>query len=367
MSITLELPDEYPKDLENQEKELSELDDFNETPPSDIVAFNELRSCADLVRMYKAKQLDIKPDFQRDLVWPKTDQTRFIDSLVKQLPIPSMCISLDYNTGKRLVIDGLQRISSIISFLTDENWKLSNLGDIDERISGKTVHHIRKKHEEIYSRVENLTIPVTVLRCDYSQKRHMQYLFTIFHRLNTGGNKLNNQEIRNCIFQGSFNDLLKKLVKSSKFRRLFNLEEGKTYRFIYEELVLRVFAMQSNYDKYNGRLAEFLNSFMDDNKDANEDSIDKLQARFDETIDLVYVRILDKKPLPKISKTTTEAILVGIMRNLSGLENLNNEELKSKLKELREHSDFSIESLKSGLNNTDKVKKRLDTAVRIFS
>jgi len=107
---------EYDEDLEKAESQLLEIDDYDETPPNDIVAFNELRSCADLLRMYKAKQLDIKPEFQRDVVWSKTAQTRFIDSLVKQLPIPSMCISLDYNTGARLMIDGLQRIWSVICF-----------------------------------------------------------------------------------------------------------------------------------------------------------------------------------------------------------------------------------------------------------
>ncbi len=124
---------------------------------------------------YKTDQLIIKPDFQRDIVWTKPAQTRFIDSLVKQLPIPSMCLSLDYKTGERLMIDGLQRISSIIYFLTDKKWKLSKLDDIDKRISGRTPSQIKQKDYDIYSRLENLTIPVTVLRCDYSKKSHMNY------------------------------------------------------------------------------------------------------------------------------------------------------------------------------------------------
>jgi hypothetical protein len=54
-----------------------------------------------------------------------------------------MCISLDYKTDKRLIIDGLQRMSSIINFLSDENWRLSELDDIDEKLSGKTVANIK--------------------------------------------------------------------------------------------------------------------------------------------------------------------------------------------------------------------------------
>ncbi len=192
---------------------LGSEDNSNEVPPSDIVAFNELRSCADLLRLHQSKQLDIQPDFQRDVVWSKPDQTRFIDSLTKQLPIPSMCISLDYKTEKRLVIDGLQRMSSIINFLSSDDWRLSELEDIDERLSGKTVLAIKTENKELFDRVQNVMIPVTVIRCDYSKVTHNEYLFTIFHRLNTGAVKLNNQEIRNAIYQGNFNHLLKELNK----------------------------------------------------------------------------------------------------------------------------------------------------------
>ena len=135
--------DEYPDDLAQEEEDVLSQDDSSDQPPSDIVAFNELRSCADLVRMYESNQLEIKPDFQRDIVWPNASQTRFIDSLTKQLPIPSMCIGLDYNTNSRIVIDGLQRMWSIIRFLTEENWKLSSLRDIDHRLSGKRMSYIQ--------------------------------------------------------------------------------------------------------------------------------------------------------------------------------------------------------------------------------
>jgi len=217
--------------VEKLESDETFEDDSEDIPPSDIVAFNELRSCADLVRMYENKQLIIKPDFQRDIVWKSPAQTRFIDSLMKQLPIPSICISLDYKTNKRLIIDGLQRIKSIIMFLTDDNWKLSPLKDVDQKISGKIVSAIKSKHFDLYSRVENVTIPVTVLRCDYSKKNHMNYLFKIFHRLNSGGQKLNNQEIRNCIFSGPFNSLLKEFVNTNQIIDLFGIDEKKSYRF----------------------------------------------------------------------------------------------------------------------------------------
>jgi len=174
--------------MEPSIEQLEELslfeDDYAEVPPPDIVAYNELRSCADLFRMHEQGILEIQPDFQRDIVWKGPDQTRFIDSLIKQLPIPSMCFALDHKAQKWIVIDGLQRISTIVRFLEGGDWKLSQLDDVEPDISGKSVAAIKTSPTDLhhyYTRVENLSIPVTVLRCDFSKKRHMEYLFTIFH------------------------------------------------------------------------------------------------------------------------------------------------------------------------------------------
>lgn len=355
------------KDLDKLEIELAESDDFAEVPPSDIVAYNELRSCADLKRMYENKQLNIQPDFQRDIVWSNPDQTRFIDSLVKQLPIPSMCISLDYKTNERLVIDGLQRINSIITFLSKDDWKLSILEDIDSKISGKTAGQIKSKHPDIYDRVENLTIPITVLRCDYSKKAHLNYLFTIFHRLNTGGNKLNNQEIRNCIYSGSYNDFLKQSVSYGNFISLMDIKPDKTYRFAYEEMLLRLFAFYDRLNLYSGKLAKFLNDYLNDNRHIKEVELAPKRHTFERTIDLVYLRIFNSTPLPNFSKALTEGLLLGVAKNIATLENESTENLQAKLNTLILDDNFSVDNLKEGLSKKDKVVTRLERAIEIFS
>ncbi len=140
-------------------------------PPAEIVAYNELRSCADLVRMHGTGKLELQPDFQREVVWKNDEQSRFIDSLVKQLPIPSMCFSLDYKLGRWKVIDGLQRMSSIIRFLSTPEWKLSDLPDIHPRLRKAKNSELRGGDDEqrqLFARVEDVSIPVTVIRCDYS-------------------------------------------------------------------------------------------------------------------------------------------------------------------------------------------------------
>ena len=124
LDISLKKERDLEKQIDEKYSETFKNEDSIEQPPSDIIAFNELRSCADILRMVTKKQLKTDPDFQRQSIWTEAAQTRFIDSLMKQLPIPSMSISLDYKTDERLVVDGLQRISTIIRFLKDDSdWR----------------------------------------------------------------------------------------------------------------------------------------------------------------------------------------------------------------------------------------------------
>ena len=358
---------EFDGELELAEEEQSFSDESDETPPSDIVAFNELRSCADLYRLYVAGQLEIKPDYQRDIVWAQSEQTRFIDSLAKQLPIPSMCVSLDYKTDRRQVVDGLQRMYSIILFLSGGDWRLSNLVDIDKRISNKTVDYIKREHPNLYSRIENTTIPVTVLRCDLSKRSHQEYLFTIFHRLNKGGAKLTNQEIRNCIYSGTFNNTLKEIAASKEFSLLFSIDPKKKYRFSNEELVLRILSFADDHSQYRGPLSKHLNAFMSKHRNINEESADSVRQTFMDALTKIYRDVLDEEPLPRLSKATIEATFVGVIRNFDALAQVQPEVIKDSYRTLRGDQLFSVQALKEGLAATERVKARLDRAVELFN
>ena len=353
-------------ELAAEEESLLFESDESELPPSDIVAFNELRSCADLYRMHESGQLTIQPDFQRDIVWTNPAQTRFIDSLVKELPIPSMCISFDHGTGERLVIDGLQRMATILKFLGDKTWKLSTVADVDSRIAGRTNEYIRGKHRQVYGRIENLTIPVTVLRCDYSKPSHMKYLFTIFHRLNTGGSKLSNQEIRNCIFSGKLNDMLKECAKHEPFRHLLGLDADKSYRFAYEELVLRFTAFSDKYSDYDGRLSTYLNDYMDKNRNPPAPFLQKRKGRFIEMTEILYDRVYEGAALPKLSKATIEAVLVGVGRNLTRLSDTRGSTIRKRLSDLLKEPEFAPANLKNALTTRDKLIARLRKAEQVI-
>ncbi|MEM1365807.1 MAG: DUF262 domain-containing protein [Pseudomonadota bacterium] len=347
-----------------------ESDDNSEVPPSDIVAFNELRSCADIYRLNKRGLLDLKPDFQRDFVWSTLDQSRFIDSLIKGLPIPSMCFAHDWKKDQYQVIDGLQRISTIARFLDgDPKWKLSKEEDIDPKIAGKRVSDIRDGASSIrkyFDRVENISIPITILRCDMSKSTHSEYVFTIFHRLNTGGTKLNNQEIRNCIFSGPFNDALADFDQYANWRSLNQMDDGKNYRFTKQEIILRLFAFLENRLKYKGRLSKFLNDYMRTNRYASAEKIDDMRNIFEWTSDAIYEGIFNREAPKSINVSVFESVLVGVANNIEYWEHSGFGDIKSRYDMLLKSEPFSPERLKEGLSGKPRVDERMQTAIGAF-
>lgn len=358
------------KSLDELEQKSFEEDDHSEVPPPDIVAYNELRSCADLYRMHQQGIIEIRPEFQRDVVWKAPDQTRFIDSLVKQLPIPSMCFAMDYKQQKWIVIDGLQRMWTIVRFLHGGDWKLSDLEDIDQNLSGRSIDDIRNGKPELrqyYTRVENLSIPITVLRCDFTKKVHLEYLFTIFHRLNTGGLKLNNQEIRNCIYGGTLNNMLKELDEAPAWRKLNKMRANDAYRFTKQELILRFLAFFDSFEKYDGHLAKFLNSYMHARRNADVETLEEKRQLFNRTVTVLWVKVFDSKAPAKLPITFLEGALVGIARNIDAVEKVAGPVVQARFHALMNDPQYAEGSLVEGLSKKPKVIERLTRAVQIFA
>jgi hypothetical protein len=359
------------KTIAELEQNSYEEDDSLEVPPPDIVAYNESRSCADLYRMYKQGILNIQPEFQREIVWKGPAQTRFLDSLIKQLPIPSMCFSMDFKAGKWQVIDGLQRMASIIRFLGgDPTWTLSQLNDIDPELGGKPAKEFLNPASPLnqyFHRVENLTLPITVLRCDYSKKQHNRYLFTIFHRLNTGAIRLNNQEIRNCIYAGSFNELLKELNKNANWICLNRMKKDSGYRFTKQEFILRIFAFYDTYETYGGRLARFLNDYMDDNKNITQDDAQSKRLLFSRTVDVVLNKIYGGSAPSKTPLSIVEATMVGVARNIDRIEQMRPEDVSRRYQHILEHEEFSEQKLLEGLAGKTRVIGRMSAAIEAFA
>ncbi|MBU3639642.1 DUF262 domain-containing protein [Polynucleobacter sp. AP-RePozz3-80-G7] len=340
-------------------------------PPADIVVFNELRSCADLLRMHEKGHLNIRPFFQRENVWTGSEQTRFIDSLVKQLPIPSMCIAFDYNTRKWIVIDGLQRMTAIIRFLDgSKSWTLSKLEDVDPNLSGALSSELHDESSQLHTyieRVENLTLPITVLRCNFDDESHMEYLFKIFHRLNSGGVKLNNQEIRNCIYSGNLNEKLIAIEKQADWRGIYRFINGKKDRFRAVELILRIMAFSESRESYGGNLAAFLNDFMYKNRNAEKSKLDAFEANLIKVSQIIVNKVIPIMENKKLGFTQLEALAVGILSNISTVEKFDANQLLECVKSFEGIELLHGKALSESTSRVDKVKGRIVSSITAFA
>ena len=193
----------------------------------------------------------------------------------------------------------------------------------------------------------------------------MDYLFQIFRRLNSGGRKLLNQEIRNCVYHGPFNDFLREVVRSNEWLSAMRVSHNaiENARYGNEERALRFFAMYDNWERYSGNLARFLNQYMSIHK---EDSPSVLMTK-DSLLKRV-LRVIKRinMPLEMIrNKNLMEGIMVGVSKNLDNNESVSDNELNNRYEKLIKTEAYSV-NVKEGMAHTDKVKTRICQAVNAF-
>lgn len=207
------------------------------------------------------EQIDLNPDFQRRDRWDVEKQSRFIESIIMNVPIPPVFLGED-EYGKYVVLDGRQRLTAIKDFLSNI-FKLTGL-KVWEDLNDQNYNELQKK--KLAAAITRRFVPAVVILKESSS----QVKYDVFDRLNTGGVIAEPMEIRNAVFQGGFNKLIRKLAELPEFRRLWDipsevgqLEKNRLYRNMTDvELVLRFFAL-SEYDRMDMKFKDYLGDFMD--------------------------------------------------------------------------------------------------------
>ena len=203
------------------EEEKLEFEDQEEEQPTEILPKERRvysdkpdRSIFELYRQYQKGNLELQPEFQRLQVWDNSKSSRLIESVLLEVPIPVIYLS-EESDSKYSVIDGQQRLNAFIKFL-ENNLRLSGLTILAE-LNGKRFQDIPKNLQDKF---ENATIRIIEIR----KESQPDVKFEIFERLNTGAVQLNAQELRNCIYRGKYNDLLKELSEDKDFQFLLGLK-----------------------------------------------------------------------------------------------------------------------------------------------
>ncbi len=257
-----------------------------EIPPDKrrVYADKSDRSIYELFRKFQRGDLILDPEFQRRYVWDNKKASLLIESILLEVPIPVIYLA-EEEDGKFTVIDGQQRLRSFFRFLNNE-FKLRGLSVLSE-LNGKYFKDLDKEKQR---KIEDATLRVIEIR----KESHSDVKFEIFERLNVGAVKLNDQELRNCIYRGKYNDLIKELAEDRDFLFLLGLKEPHK-RMYDRELVLHFLAFYNQtYLKYKPPMKQFLNREMENNRNISEEKIKELRRAFKETVSMVKSVFGDK-------------------------------------------------------------------------
>lgn len=224
------------------------------------LSFNEL------LDMYNNEELIISPEYQRLFRWSEGKQSRLIESLILEMPLPPLFV-IERSQGVYELIDGLQRLSSYIHFrglLLEDGQQMPALTlsecDIVPELNGLTYETLPRA---LAIKLKRAFVRVEVIRKE-SDPRLRYYMFK---RLNTGGELASEQEIRNCtirLLDAAFNDFIAELSRNEDFVTcIAYLSEEKRKEKYDQELVLRYFGFKNDMETYVHNIGDFLTEYME--------------------------------------------------------------------------------------------------------
>lgn len=223
------------------------------------------------------------PRFQRGYVWKAPQASRLIESFMMGLPVPPVFLATDDNE-RSVVIDGMQRLRTVFSYLdgaypidSDFKGKKFQIVGINEnsRLYGKTFQDLG---EDDQRKLKNAVLRATIVMQNIPRDDDSS-IYEIFERLNTGGTSLEAQEVRNCVYRGSLNDLLGRLNDDKDWRDILG-KPRRDPRMKDMELILRYMALFHGGHKYAPPMKKFLSSFMAKYKNPGAEFLGREQGRF---------------------------------------------------------------------------------------
>ena len=268
-------------------------------------------SFRELIERYEDDEL-LKPELQRNYVWDRTEASRFIDSILLGLPVPSIFLAQQPDE-RLLIVDGYQRIMTVHNFVkgifsTDGKvFRLSRSEKINRRWRGKAFAELTDTEQR---KIRNTTIHAIIFIQQEPQNDDTS-LFQVFERINTSGRSLMPQEIRNCVAQGRLNSLLFEINKNYQWREVFGLEKPDA-RMRDMEYILRFFALSSRKFKEDKRerisLRRFLDLYMKENQNPTDEQLEQFSVRFNSSIELIH-NTFGTSAFHNISPTTPDKLV----------------------------------------------------------
>lgn len=379
--------DEYNND-ELLGTELDEENCIDNGYFSDLVTWGTDWTVSTLLDLVEKDRVDLNPKMQRRDVWKIEKKSKFIESMLLGIPIPQVILAERKDKkGSFLVIDGKQRLLSLVQFFSKNNdkndgFKLSNL-EVLKTLSGLSHSDIKEdlKLSNFLEILESQTIRTVVIK----NWNHEEVLYSIFNRLNTGTEPLSPQELRMSLYPGKFVDYINAKSINQTLQNLVKTISKSAYSRMQDiELITRYYSFVHYIDEYNGRLGKFFDSSVDklnNSWEKNKTNYENDFARLIEIIDLMH-QIFKDQYFKKINNDKAKRTRDGLNKALFDLityflnwdplfekvkkNDLNRQKFKECLHELFESDQIKREFI-AHTTDLEKVKNRFQEFKRIIS
>ena len=307
-----------------------------------------------------------QPDYQRDYIMDEKKASKLIESVFLQIPIPTVYLC-EENDGTLSIIDGQQRLTSFVKFLKNE-FELKNIEEYKE-FNFKYFADLDKSFQRT---IKNTSIHSIVIK-----KESQELKYEIFSRLNQGSTSLKPQELRNCIYRGSFNNMLEEIASNNKTLEFLVGTENK--RKNYQENILRYFALK-NFQEYSSSISRTLNLFMEKHQNDSKGEIEKYKKDFNSKIDIIkqvlgadaffgYDRAKGKM-MNKFSGSTYDSIIIGFSMFNNHDIMANADTIRNRIKEMKmkdsEYQDYTYAATGSKVRVIGRIMKIYDLLAEII-
>lgn len=302
-------------------------------------------SIGELVNLYDDGDIIIAPEFQRLFRWEISQKSKLVESLLLGIPIPSIFV-YELEDGKWELVDGLQRLSSILEFmgkLKGENGELlvpsvleatkylpslhNAVWQIDESIGDVPIEDQVELNKNFQLAIKRSRIGVEILK----RPSDSMTKYDLFQRLNAGGTAANEQEIRNCIMlmvNADYFRAIKSSAESNDFLLVTGLSDAQTEKQRHIEMAVRL--LVHTFIEYDGKLD--VGEYIDEGivKLATQGDVEQVASTIKGTIDLLNAaaggnalrRFSDGSYSGRVGLVGLEAIAVGVARNLNSIQRL---------------------------------------------
>lgn len=335
-------------------------------------------SVGEIASLHSSKELVIQPEYQRLFRWSPEQKSRLIESLLLELPIPQIFV-IENSDGVFELIDGLQRVSSVLQFIQP-----SLLGLEEFELQGCDVISSLNKHKFTDLPMSlRLRLKRSVLKTVVIKRQSKSFLrYEMFKRLNTGGAALAPQEIRNCSVRMlgdkgvSFYSFITELAAHPSFAATTStLSSADLEQKANEELVLRFFATKNYRGSFKGSVRDWLDDYMESILLGVEPFEQVVEAEmFRRTFDLVqqqlgetaFVKFRGETPIGGLAPAYFEAISVGFFRGAVEPQADVPADLRQRLISLVQSKELR-EVTGPGANSKTKLEKRVDLVKDLFA